>query len=95
MTTGRASRTDEYLGEEKALMSLENAPRLPGAFATDRLVTDHRGDFSLGGHRLSSLYRRGHDLVYWLNNRYVPAFSSPKYSNSTEAGVTAPGNYAW
>ena len=45
---------DEYLGEEKAaLQSLENAPRLPSAFAADRLLTDNRGDFSLGGHRLS------------------------------------------
>ena len=83
---------DEYLGEEKAaVQSLENAPRLPSAFAADRLLTDTRGDFSLGGHRLSSLYRAFEFATASLTIRYFSAFSSLKYSNSTFAGVTAPG----
>lgn len=87
---------DEYLREEKAAGFVQkNAPRLTGAFATDRLLTDNRGDFSLGGHRLSSLYRRGHVVVYWLSNGYFSAFSSLKYSNSTLRGVTAPEMRAW
>ena len=83
---------DEYLGEEKAaLQSLENAPRLPSAFATDWLFIDNRGDFPFGGHRLSSLYRNTKVAPSELTNRYFSASFSLKYSNSTFAGVTAPG----
>ena len=82
----------EYLGEEKAAVwSLENAPRLPSAFATDWLFADNRSDFSLGGHRLSSLYRILNSAASTLTNHYFSAFSSLKYSNSTYQGVTAPG----
>ncbi len=80
---------DEYLGEEKAA---KNAPRLPSAFATDWLFTDNRGDFSLGGHRLSSLYRIFKSGALTLTPRYFSAFSSPKYSNSKYQGVNAPGD---
>jgi hypothetical protein len=78
----------EYLGEEKAG---KDAPRLPSAFATDRLFTNNRSDFSLGGHRLSSLYRKTKIAASPLTKRYFSAFSSLKYSNSTQAGVTTPG----
>ena len=92
MIAAQQGLKDEYLGEEKAAARcLKNAPRLPSAFATDRLLTDNRGDFSLGGHRLSSLYRKSEDDVLALTNRYFSAFSSLKYSNSTHQGVTAPG----
>ncbi len=81
----------EYLGEEKAAAwSLENAPRLPSAFATDWLFADNRSDFSLGGHRLSSLYRRSDAALSTLTNRYFSAFSSLKYSNSTFHGAQTP-----
>ena len=83
---------DEYLGEEKAAArSLENALRLPSVFTSDRLLTDNRSDFSLGGHRLSSLYRILNSAASTLTNHYFSAFSSHKYSNSTYQGVTAPG----
>ena len=79
---------DEYLGEKEIA---NGAPRPPSAFATDWLLTDNRGDFPFGGHRLSSLYRNTKVAPSELTNRYFSAFSSLKYSNSTFAGVTAPG----
>ena len=83
---------DEYLDEEKAVeRGLKDAPRLPSAFATDWLLTDNRSDFSLGGHRLSSLYRAFVYALSSLTKRYFAAFSSLKYSNSTYQGVAAPG----
>lgn len=88
MSGGPMVLENEYFYKEKAQTG---APRLPGAFATDRLVTDNRGGFSFDGHRLSSLYRAATLLVYWLTARYVSAFSLPKYSISTSTGVTAPG----
>ncbi len=91
MTRVQHLLTDEYLGEEKAdARSLGNALRLPSAFATDRLFTDNRSDFSLGGHRLSSLYRNSDAALTALTNRYFTAFSSQKYSTSTHRGVMAP-----
>ena len=78
----------EYFSEEKAE---RNAPRLPSAFASDRLLTDNRGDFSLGGHRLSSLYRTSEIAPSALIKRYFSAFSSPKYSNSTYQRAQTPG----
>ena len=88
MIIGLRRLKDEYLGEEKAA---RDAPRLPIAFADDWLFTDNRSDFSLGGHRLSSLYRSFRRDALTLTNRYFSAFSSLKYSNSTDAGVTTPG----
>lgn len=71
----------EYLGKEKATMDLfKDAPRLPSAHATDRIFTDNRGDFSLDGHRLSSLYRKSETAFSVLTNRYFSAFSLQKYS---------------
>jgi hypothetical protein len=79
----------EYLGEEKAG---KDAPRLPSAYATDWLFTDNRSDFSLGGHRLSSLYRKSKAAASVLTNRYFSAFSSLNYSNSTYQRAQTPGN---
>ena len=88
MILARGATKDEYLGEEKAA---KDAPRLPIAFADDWLFTDNRSDFSLGGHRLSSLYRKCETGLTSLMNNYFSAFSSLKYSNSTFQGVTTPG----
>jgi hypothetical protein len=88
MTRDMHGWKDEYLGEEKVA---KDALRLPIAFADDWLFTDNRSDFSLGGHRLSSLYRNCDAALSSLINRYFAAFSSLKYSNSTHAGVTTPG----
>lgn len=88
MTGDLRGLKDEYLGEEKAA---KDAPRLPIAFADDRLFADNRGDFSLGGHRLSSLYRTFKRAVSVLINRYLFAFSSLKYSNSTDQRAQSPG----
>ncbi len=79
----------EYLGEEKAA---KDALRLPIAFADDWLLTDNRSDFSLGGHRLSSLYRKSDFARSILTKRYFSAFSSLKYSNSTYQRAQSPGN---
>ena len=79
---------DEYLGEKEIA---KGAPRLPGVFTADRLLTDNRGDFPFGGHRLSSLYRTLHSAESLLTNRYFSASFSLKYSNSAFTGVTAPG----
>ena len=79
---------DEYLGEKEIA---KDAPRPPSAFATDRLLTDNRGDFPFGGHRLSSLYRKTEGVASSLTNRYFSASFSLKYSNSTFTGVTTPG----
>ena len=79
---------DEYLGEKEIA---KGAPRLPGVFKTDRLLTDNRGDFPFGGHRLSSLYRRTETAASTLTKRYFSASFSLKYSNSAFTGVTAPG----
>lgn len=88
MIRARDRAKGEYLSEEKAA---KDALRLPIAFADDWLFTDNRSDFSLGGHRLSSLYRRCKTAPARLMNNYFSAFSSLKYSNSTFRGVTAPG----
>ena len=77
----------EYLGEKEIA---KGAPRLPGVFTTDWLLTDNRGDFPFGGHRLSSLYRSFENGALSLTKRYFSASFSLKYSNSTFAGVTAP-----
>ncbi|MGB8815475.1 MAG: hypothetical protein WCC57_20045, partial [Paracoccaceae bacterium] len=52
----------------------------PSACATDWLLTDDRGGFSLDGHRLSSLYRGFSFTVLTLMGRYFSAFSLKKYS---------------
>ena len=79
---------DEYLGEKEIA---KDAPRPPSAFATDRLLTDNRGDFPFGGHRLSSLYRKIDVQVLKLTNRYFAASFSLKYSNSIHHRVTTLG----
>ena len=88
MIRGSAGLKDEYLGEKEIA---KGAPRLPGVFTADWLLTDNRGDFPFGGHRLSSLYRTFNSASSPLTNRYFSASFSLKYSNSTFAGVTAPG----
>jgi hypothetical protein len=79
---------DEYLDEKEIA---KGAPRLPSVFTTERLLTNNRGDFPFGGHRLSSLYRKTNRAASALTNRYFSASFSLKYSNSTHAGVTTPG----
>lgn len=79
---------DEYLGEKEAT---RGAPRLPSVTTSERLLTDNRGDFPFGGHRLSSLYRRTETAASTFTKRYFSASFSLKYSNSPFAGVTAPG----
>ena len=88
MTRGLGVWTGEYLSEKEIA---EGAPRLPGVFTTERLLTDNRGDFPFGGHRLSSLYRTLNSAASPLTKRHFSASFSPKYSNSTHQGVTAPG----
>ena len=78
----------EYLSEKEIA---KGAPRLTSAFTTDWLLTDNRGDFPFGGHRLSSLYRTFHDASSALIKRYFAASFSPKYSNSTHQGAQSPG----
>ncbi len=79
---------DEYLGEKEIA---KGAPRLPGVFTTERLLTDNRGDFQFGGHRLSSLYRKTETAALSLTNCYFSASFSFKYSNSTPTGINTPG----
>ena len=88
MIKGLAGLKDEYLSE-KAIA--KGAPRLPDVFTTERLLTDNRGDFPFGGHRLSSLYRTLNSAASTLTKRYFSASFSLKYSNSAFTGVTAPG----
>lgn len=88
MITGLDGLKDEYLGEEKAE---RDALRLPIAFADDWLFTDNRSDFSLGGHRLSSLYRTFESAISFLTNRYFAAFSSQKYSPGVRGWKTPAG----
>ena len=92
MIRGLRGMKDEYLGEKEIA---KGVPRLPGVFTADRLLTDNRGDFPFGGHRLSSLYRILNSAASTLTNHYFSAFSSLKYSNSTYQGVTAPGVRQW
>lgn len=79
---------DEYLGEKEIA---RGAPRLPSVFTTDWLLTNNRGDFPFGGHRLSSLYRKIETVAASLTDRYFSASFSLKYSNSTHQRVTTPG----
>ena len=88
MTGGLGVMRGEYLSEKEIA---KGAPRLLGVFTADRLLTDNRGDFPFGGHRLSSLYRTFENATLNLMNRYFAISFSLKYSNSTFAGVTAPG----
>ena len=88
MIKGFAGLKDEYLGEKEIA---KGAPRLPGVFTTERLLTDNRGDFPFGGHRLSNLYRTLNSATSPLIKRYFSASFSLKYSNSAFTGVTAPG----
>lgn len=48
----------------------------------DAPLSENKGDFTLHGHRLSSLYRETSILKSWLINRYLISFFS-KYSNPT------------
>ena len=88
MIKGLVGLKDEYLGEKEIA---NGAPRLPGVLTTERLLTDNRGDFPFGGHRLSSLYRTLNSAASTLTKRYLSASFSLKYSNSAFTGVTAPG----
>jgi len=47
-------------------------------------LSENKGDFTLHGHRLSSLYRETSIPMSWLTNRYLISFFS-KYSNPTLA----------
>jgi hypothetical protein len=79
----RRDKKSAYFGKEKAA---KDAPRLTSTWAIN-----NRGGFSFDGHRLSSLYRAVTFGLAWLRRRYDSAYSLPKYSESTSAGVTAPG----
>ena len=46
----------------------------------DAPLSENKGDFTLHGHRLSSLYRETSLQMLWLTNRYLISFFS-KYSN--------------
>ncbi len=43
-------------------------------------LSENKGDFTLHGHRLSSLYRETSIATSWLTNRYLISVFS-KYSN--------------
>jgi len=45
----------------------------------DAPLSENKGDFTLHGHRLSSLYRKDSIPMPWLTNRYLISFFS-KYS---------------
>lgn len=77
MIRGLRGVKDEYLSEKEIA---KGAPRLPGVFTADRLLTDNRGDFPFGGHRLSSLYRKTETAASTLTKRYFSASFSLKYS---------------
>ena len=47
-------------------------------------LSENKGDFTLYGHRLSSLFRKSRLANLWLMNRYSISFFS-KYSNPTPA----------
>jgi len=47
-------------------------------------LPEGKGDFTLYGHRLSSLFRKHSVTNSWLMNRYLISFFS-KYSNPTPA----------
>ena len=49
-----------------------------------------RGDFTFGGHRLSSLYRAFTLAFSDLTKRYFAISSLQKYSNSTDQGALVP-----
>lgn len=54
----------------------------------DAPLSENKGDFTLHGHRLSSLYRDSRLRVVWLINSYLISVF-PKYSNSkTSTGAT-------
>ena len=80
----------EYLGEKEIA---KGAPRLPSAFATDGLLTDNRGDFPFGGHRLSSLYRICYVEASPLTNGYFSASFSQKYSPGVRGWKTPAGRH--
>jgi len=46
----------------------------------DAPLSENKGDFTLYGHRLSSLFRKTMVFGFWLMNRY-PASFFQKYSN--------------
>ncbi len=46
----------------------------------DAPLSENKGDFTLHGHRLSSLYRETRILMLWLTNRYLISVFH-KYSN--------------
>jgi hypothetical protein len=85
MIVGPERQEDEYLGEKDAT---RGAPRLPSAFATERLLTGNRGGFPFGGHRLSSLYRTSKTALSTLMKHYFPASFSHKYSPGVRGWTT-------
>lgn len=91
MKRARAGDQAEYLCKEEARNGAHRRP-------DDRMVrvpmADRRGDFSFGGHWLSSLYRRDELEMPWLRARYFLASSLRKYSSSTFAGVPTPDRLA-
>ncbi|MFO1174381.1 MAG: hypothetical protein U1E48_04125 [Paracoccaceae bacterium] len=59
-------------------------PGHPQDTLASRLLTGGRGGFSLGGHRLSSLYRGTEETAAGLTSGYRAAFSLPKYSKPAD-----------
>jgi hypothetical protein len=66
-------RQDEYFDQEE----LRDAPRPMPCLGAGGSSTMSRGDFSLGGHRHSCLYRRADGDASWLTTCYS---SWKKYS---------------
>lgn len=69
-------------------------PGRPQDTLASRLLTGGRGGFSLGGHRLSSLYRAAHQTASGLTRGYRAAFSLPKYSSPVAPQAKAPQSAA-
>ncbi len=82
LTQAESAHFVEYFWQDEIR---KNAPhRSPGLAGLSQW-----GDFTLRGHRLSSLYRTAHSRRAWLINSDLVTSSCQKYSNS-DGAIGAP-----
>ncbi len=91
MSKARQTGTSEYFCQEET----KGAPRSRTELRHRENITRDRGDFSLGGHRLSSLYRASDRRAVTLTSRYGAASFWQKYSTGVRGCETPalPGNH--
>ena len=84
MSVARRTGKNEYFCQEE----IKGAPQSRTELRHRENTTRDRGDFSLGGHRLSSLYRDSDRRALTLTSRYGAASFWQKYSTGVRGCET-------